>query len=192
MTDQFSISVKYISYSLKGIEYSTGLYDVVDLDDIYACTRLRGRVVAKIDVLSLLTNVFTYEIVKEVREFLMLVLKGEVREPNSLSNFILELYKADDVFRKYLRDTINKLDCDEVIIDGIIREIVGEMSRQYEEFDKYCTGINQYVICMSDGYMYYSFADSEFGPVLPFSEDIKSEVVSNVKNWKGNIRYERV
>lgn len=179
--------LKYVSDIVEIHNYRTGLRDYIDIDDIYAETKMRNRVVAKIDLFEMMRDTFTAETVSEYRDVLLMIAEGEVEDAQLLSNALKELYLSDPAFKKKLKQLIDECPPDEIIGEYIEQALANRFIQLEQEYKSAFRNKDEVVVCVSHGYLYYSFSDDEEGPMLPFR--VESEAVSNAKKWQGNIRY---
>lgn len=180
-------SIKYTREQTKVITYDTGLTDWENLDLYYRGQTLRNKVVVRADATIFLRELFSEEIIKKYRPVLMMIAKGLLTDANQFSAVIKDFIKMDEVFANKINYLFHG--CPENISFGlyIIENIAGIITDTEARYRTFFRGNPEVVICISDGWLYFSFEDSLTGPTLP--DEIECEVLSNAKNWKGQIRY---
>ena len=179
--------VKYTKEEAAVIRYDTGFTEWENLDSYYKGRTLRNKVVCKFDAMLLLTDFFTQDIIKEYRDVFIAVAKGTITDPEFFSKVIKATIKADPVFANKITDLYYS--CPEDVSFGsyIIMSLANRLSNIEADYRSFFRGSPEVVICMSNGYLYYSFEDSVEGPLLP--DKVDCEVLSYAKNWTGNFRY---
>lgn len=182
-----SLRAKYTREELRVIYYDTGICDWSSIDEVYRGASIRDKVVCRFDVAQFLNVYFSEQVIKKYRPVLMMIAKAQVVDPNKLSGVLYDLLKMDEVFANKIHYLFHT--CPEDISFGshIIQKLADVFIDTEKRYKEFFTKRPEFVICVSDGWMYYSFNDTLDGPLLP--DKVECEVLSYAKNWNGNFRY---
>lgn len=180
-------SVKYTRESTRVVTYDTGIQDWDNLDELYRGQSLRNKVVCKTDATIFLRELFSEDVIKKYRTVLMMIAKGQVTEPNQFSAVIKDFIKMDSVFANKINYLFHGCPEDRSFGSYIIENIAGIITDTEARYRTFFRGNPEVVICISNGWLYFSFEDSLSGPFLP--DKIECEVLSYAKNWKGQYRF---
>ncbi len=180
-------SIKYTKVITSVTHYDTGLCDWSDIEMAYRNQSLRGKVVCRFDAAYFLNAYFSDEIILKYRPALLMLAKALVMDSEQFSDVIKDLLKMDKVFANKIHDIFHS--CPEERSFGwhIIQTLADVFINVESRYRTFFRNRSEVVICVSDGYLYYSFDDIGIGPLLP--DRVDCEVLSNVKNWNGNYRY---
>lgn len=180
-------NVKYTKVITSVTHYDTGLCDWSDIEQAYRNQSLRGKVVCRFDACYFLNAYFSEDIVRKYRPAILMLAKALVLDPNQFSDVIKDLLKMDKVFADKIHDIFHS--CPEERSFGwhIIQTLADVFINVESRYRTFFRNRSEVVICVSDGYLYYSFDDTGIGPLLP--DRVECEVLSNVKNWNGQYRY---
>lgn len=181
------VLIKYTKMTIPVYHYDTGIELWEGIDSCFRGQQLRGKVVCKLDATDLMTDYFTAETLKKFRPVILMIAKGQVTDPTQFSNVIKEFIQMDETFANKIRDIY--AGCPEDCSFGVhlIRTLASFFTNVESNYRTFFRGRPEVVICMSDGYLYYSFNDDETGPLLP--DKVDCEVLSYVKNWNGEFHY---
>lgn len=181
--ETFQAAVKYLPYTIEATAYDTGLVDYHNLDNHFKGVTIRNKVVLKFDISSYYECYFEKETIIKYRPAIMMMAKGLVTDPNTLSAVIMDLIKNDSVFRQQIVSLFYS--CPDNVSFGfhIMNTLAKVPIQVEEEFRSFFRGKPSVVICNNDGYLYFSIEDLDKSPLLPYRIDC--EVLSNVKNWRG-------
>jgi len=169
--------------------YKTALgYQVASNVEDYKGISIRNRVIMKLDVISVMTEMFTCDSLSEYRNIIFNIMSGTILDDGKISNLITCLYIADSVFKKHLTELLYfetdlQSKCPYIaIVSSFRKEYLREVGRL-----KSITGAQgcKFVI-ESEGYLYVAVPDRLFELVLPVH--VKEEIVSYGKIWSGEIR----
>lgn len=180
-------TVKYTKSVIPVIHYDTGITDWDGIDDAYRYQSLRGKVVCRFDAAVFLSDYFTLETIKKYRPALMMLAKALVTDPQEFSDVIKDLLKMDEVFAVKIHDIFHSCPEDVSFGSHIIQTLADVFVNVESKYRTFFRNRPEVVICVSDGYLYYSFDDTSTEPLLP--DKVDCEVLSNVKNWNGGFRY---
>lgn len=180
-------SIKYTRESTRVTTYDTGLTDWDNLDQFYRGQSLRNKVVCKTDATIFLKELFSEDIIKKYRPVLMMIAKGQLVDANQFSAVIKDFIKMDPVFANKINYLFHGCPEDRSFGSYIIENIAGIITDTEARYRTFFRGNPEVVICVSDGWLYFSFEDSLSGPFLP--DKIECEVLSYAKNWKGQYRF---
>ena len=142
----------------------------------------------KLDVISLMTEMFTCDSLSKYRKTIFNIMSGTMLDDDNLSKMFTCLYIADAVFKKYLTELLYfetdlQSKCPYIaIVSSFRREYLREVG-----WLKSITGAQgcKFII-ESEGYLYVAVPDRLFELVLPVQ--VKEEIVSYGKIWSGEIR----
>lgn len=170
-------TLKYISTALTATYFDTGLKKIDGIEDVYR-KGPRGKVIAKIDLISALSSWFNEETVKLTRHSLLCIAQG-VCDSDTMSNLLNIYMKADAKFRKSINILFNECPFDMSFGKYLSYAMAEKVLKYQDEIKAKFVGRSEYYICESNGYLYFSFPDSEsynFN-IYPY------EVISDAKNW---------
>ena len=187
MWTEKNVSVKYTKATCNVLNYDTGLTDWEGLDLIYKDAILRNKVVCKLDVALMLNRYLTVDTIKTYRPVLMMIAKGTLKDPNQFSGVVNNLISIDEVFHKAIRDIFNSCPEDRSLGDYIIEVFADVFKNAENTYRSFFRGKPEVVICVSNGYLYFSIEDINNKPTL--IEELDCEVLSYAKNWKGEFQY---
>lgn len=187
MINEFGVPVKYTKCTTTVTTYDTGLTDWDGIDSFYRGQSLRDKVVCRLDTALLLTRYFEEETVRTYRPVLMLIVKGLVTDPDRFSKCIKEFMELDSRFRSAVQTIYNSCP-EEQSFGNYIIEVLADIFKNAEStYRSFFRGKPEVVICVSDGYLYFSVEDSLRVPTLP--DNIDYEVLSYAKNWRGDFQF---
>lgn len=181
-------SVKYTKTTTSVTYYDTGICDWADLDEVYRYQSLRGKVVCKMDATYFLNAYFSEETIEKYRPVLLMIAKALVLDPTQFSDVIKDLLKMDPVFALKIHDIFHSCPEDRSFGWHIIQTLADVFINVESRYRTFFRNRPEVVICVSNGFLYYSFDDTGIGPLLP--DKVNCEVLSNVKNWNGEFRYQ--
>lgn len=185
MTEQQQ--VKYTKTVVDVVSYDTGLHDWQGIDNVYRGQTLRGKVVCRFDASVFLRSYFSDEIITKYRPVLLMMAKAQVMNPVTFSDAIKDLIKMDPLFAEKINDIFHSCPEDRSFGWHIMQTLADIFINTESKYRTFFRNRPEVVICMSDGYLYYSFDDVNKSPLLP--DRVECEVLSNVKNWNGEFRY---
>lgn len=187
MMNDYDVPVKYTKCTTTVVTYDTGLTDWDGLDDIYKGSILRDKVVCKMDISMLLSRYFKEETIRKYRPVLLMIAKGLITDPVKFSNCIKEFIDIDEVFHDAIHDIFNSCP-EEQSFGSYIIDVLADVFKNAEStYRSFFRGKPEVVICISDGYLYFSVEDVVREPMLIHKLDC--EVLSYAKNWRGNFQY---
>lgn len=139
--------------------FNTNLCFVKGIDEVYK-GGVKGKVIARIDLLPALEEFFSKELIEATRSSLLRVVQGTCNE-ELLSKLLTIYLDADTKFRQ----TINKLfnECPPnssfgyYIGVGLANRIIAYHNQIKQSF----VGRSEFYICESNCYLYFSFPDIE-------------------------------
>lgn len=187
MFQENDVPLKYTGTVTTVTTYDTGLKDYANIDEIYAMASLREKVVCKMDITFELSRYFKEETIRELRPVLMVIAKGLLTDPVEFSKCITTLINYDERFKKAIRDIYNSCPEDVSFGNHIINVISDTILSTETNYRSFFRGKPEVVICISDGYLYFSVVDVDTVPMLPNKYDL--EVLSRAKNWRGVFQY---
>lgn len=179
--------IKYTKSVASVTCYDTGIADWAGVYEAYKDQVLRGKVVCRMDAASFLNVYFSEETVRVYRPVLLMMAKGLVINAEQFSGAIKDFIKMDAVFAERINDLFHS--CPEDVSFGthIVQSLADVIVNVESKYRTFFRGRPEVVICVSDGWLYYSFDDMMSGPLLP--DKAEQEVLSHVKNWNGVFRY---
>ncbi len=187
MVNDFDVPVKYTKLTTTVTTYDTGLTDWENIESIYRDQSLRDKVVCRLDVTMLLSRYFELDTIRAYRPVIMLIVKGLVTDPTKFSNCIKDFMKLDSKFRSSIQDIYNSCP-EEQSFGSYIIDVLADVFKNAEStYRGFFRGKPEVVICVSDGYLYFSIEDSMRVPTLP--DKIDCEVLSYAKNWRGEFQF---
>ncbi len=180
-------SLKYTKDLCAVTRYDTGICDWDGIEEAYRNKSFRDKVICRFDATCYLEDYFSKSTIKTYRPVLLMIAKAQVLDPNKFSEAIKDFIKLDPVFADRIHDIFHS--CPEERSFGwhIIQTLADVFINTEEKYRSFFRGRPEVVICVSNGYLYYSFEDSKVGPLLP--DRVDCEVLSYVKNWDGTFRY---
>lgn len=167
--------------------YNHGLELWRDLEFYFRGFECRNRVLVRIDVIQLLTELFSKEILIPYRSLIWNVAAGINTDINFISKTLITLMKSDPVFADKLREFYYCRDLRTSFGDYILSTIAEEILSVESRYRIYFRGMEESVYCCSGGYLYISIPDADNYIHIP-DKDVKVEVISVAKNWKGLIK----
>lgn len=182
-----SIVLKYTKIPVNVATYDTGLSDWNDIDDTYRGSTLREKVVCRIDVTNVLTQMFTPDTVNKYKPVIMMIAKGQVTDPNTLSKCIQDFIEMDALFRTRIVQLFHSCPDEDNFGWYVIQAIANLLLNVEAEYRSFFRGTSNVVICVSNGFLYFSIEDVFNEPVLPHK--VEWEVLSRVKNWNGKFNF---
>lgn len=180
-------NLKYLGFSCVVSIYNNGLEVWNDLDAYLNGFQCRNRAIIRIDAIQLITDLFSKDILLKYRKLIWLVVSGINGDVNFVSNVLTQLMRSDKVFADRLREFYYCCDRGNMSFgEYVLSEIANEILSVVDKYRIYFRGRTESVYCCSEGYIYISIDDSDNYIHLP-DKDIKVEVMSYAKNWKGLI-----
>lgn len=186
MLTEYGNPVKYTKCTTNTVVYDTGLKEWINLDSFYKDECIRDKVICKVDVTYYWKKYFSEEFIKEYRLVLMNIAKGLITDAKLFSGLMTEFIKMDSVFAQAIRDLFNSCPEDTVFGYYIIQCLADTLSSAEADYRNFFRGKPQVVICLSNGYIYFSVSDVNQEHSLPIELDC--EVISYGKNWRGNFK----
>ena len=186
MVTDYNVSVKYLKEVTDVITYDTGLTDWVNIDKLYRNKSLRNKVVVRFDVTEFLSKYFELKTIREYRPVFMMIANGLVTDAEKFSAVLTQLVNTDAVFKKEIVNLFHSCPEESSLGAHIIDSIANVFKSVELNYRSFFRGKPEVVICVSDGWLYFSVEDTEYAPELP--NDVKCEVLSYAKNWRGNFR----
>lgn len=181
------VNLKYTKSTTTVITYDTGITDYQNIDNLYRGQSLREKVVCKFDTAYLLCRYFKPETISKYRPVLMMIAKGQITDANQFSTVIRDFIEKDEVFAKQITSIFHSCP-EEQNFGHYIEQCFADVFKNVEaDYRNFFRGKPPVVICVSDGYLYFSFEDVITGPVLP--DQVQCEVLSYAKNWRGDFRF---
>ncbi len=143
---------------------------------------VRDRVICRHDLIPHLNRFFSEEFISKNRQALLILAQGSIRDPETLSSFITTMLKEDKKFREGINvlwgDCPYDMSFGEYISIGLANELLSYVKKTRERW----TGHKEFVICESDGYMYFSVPDDSSYEMRTFDRN-DYEVIHYGKNW---------
>lgn len=179
-----AVPVKYTKCKTATKNYDTGLVDYDNIESFYKGQCIRDKVICRLDATYYFRKYFTEETINKYRPALMMLATGQVLDPETLSNVINEFIDIDKEFAKAIVRLFHS--CPEDCIFGIyiIQCLADVLINAEQDYRNFFRGKPQVVICLSDGYIYFSVSDVDMKHYLPCN--LECEVISYGKNWKGD------
>lgn len=180
-------TLKYTKNTLTVVTYDTGITDWEGILDAYRNQPLRNKVVCRLDACQFLSMYFTPEFVKKYRPVIMMIMKAQVTDATQFSNVIKDMMQQDSRFKEKLHDIYYS--CPEEVSFGshIIQTLANVLRSTEERYRSFFRHRPEVVICISDGYLYFSVDDDTYLPELP--DKVDCEVISYAKSWNGVYRF---
>lgn len=187
MEIKYNVPVKYTKRLVDVIVYDTGISDWQDIEECYRGAILRDKVVCRIDATYVLYSYFKKETIEKYRPVFMYIIKGLSTDAEKFSACIKDLMNEDETFRSRIRDIYNS--CPEDCSFGwhIINTLANAVLSVEAAYRSFFRGKPEVVVCLSDGYLYFSVEDSDRITTLPC--EVNCEVISHAKNWRGTIQF---
>lgn len=187
MVTEKDMPVKYTKYSVTITTYDTGIADWDNVELCYRGESLREKVVCRLDACKFLDKYFLPSTIEKYRPVLMMIMKGIVSDPNTLSKCIYDLIDIDEVFREQIVHMFHSCPEDTTFGVYIIKTLADTLINAEINYRNFFRGLPQTVICISDGYLYFSVEDKNNEALLP--DKVECEVLSYAKNWRGVFKY---
>ena len=173
--------LKYTNIMTNHTIYDSGLEEWEDIVDIYSDS-FKKHVILRVDGMTALSDIFSMKTITELRDVIVTIAK-DLFADNDLSEVLLHLIDIDVVFRNGINQIYNECPPDkpfgEYIPIALANRIIGYKESLRQQF----TGTSNFIICESDGYIYFSIPDE-----LGYKINIPNiEVISNAKNWDYNV-----
>ena len=185
-----SQAVKYTKTMVNVTHYDTGIADWEGIRDVYAGQSIRNKVVCRFDAAQFLNMYFKKETIDVYRPVLLMLAKAQVTDPARFSGAIKDFIKMDSVFADKIHNIFHSCPEDLSFGSHIIQCLADVFINIESRYRTFFRNRPEVVICVSDGWLYYSFEDSKVGPLLP--DKVESEVLSYAKNWDGTFRYREI
>lgn len=185
--DEEYLSVKYTHDTTKVTTYHTQIQDWDNIENMYRNQQFRDKVICRIDVSYYLERYLQRDTIKQYRPVIMMIAKGLLMDANKFSDIMMYLIDNDSKFVEEIVHLYHSCDEQSTFGHHIIQtfaDVFREAENDYRSFFRHKPEV---VICVSNGYLYFSFEDTERGPLLP--DKVDYEVLSYAKNWKGEVRY---
>lgn len=161
-----------------------GLSSYSNIYQVYYGQSYRNRVVCRLDVVSTLQKYFSKAVLEKYRNVVYMIASKAITNVEQFSGCLLELCNIDKVFASQLTEMLYFKEDDKSFGDTIMQTLANEISLTENYFSSFFRGKPEFVICLSDGWLYFSVPDENRNVVLPYQ--VKTEVLSNAKNWKGS------
>ena len=180
-----SDKLKYINNIFNVECYDTGMKVYKGIDEAYLNSKI-NKVIIKLDLMYYFNDWFEQSHIDEYKDAILIIAKGLLREPKTFSEAIGFFVDNDKVFKKKIQELWGSCYWDSTFGDYIIDMFAKVITDKEEYYKEYFRGRSEFVICVSDSYMYFSIPD-EKEYILRLPNDIKYEVITNVKDWKGTV-----
>lgn len=165
-------------------EFGFGLKSYMNIYDIYNCSSVRDKVICRACMLDYLKDYFSESTLIEYGEVIFMLCTRQVEDVNTISNCLIELMEKDPIFENKLKEIYATMDKENISFgDAILNSIAGVLSGKEDYFRSYFRHKKEFVICVSDGWLYFSVQDEN--KPIDFPKDIRVEVLSYAKNWTG-------
>ena len=177
----------YTDVEVEPTQTPFGYKVVKGIETAYTGRFLRGKVVLRFDLLYLLTDVFSKEILDQYRNVIYSFIAGNLNDAEKISLVLQTLYENDNTFRLYLGELYYfRADKEKSIYANIVLDLKSKL-----EIAR--TDINHEV--KSRGYRYideselgiYCSIDDVYGEVLRVS-GVKTDIMSEPRNWNKTFR----
>lgn len=143
---------------------------------------VRGRVVCRHDLIPHLNRFFSEEFISKNRQALLILAQGSIKDADTLSSFISTILEEDEKFREGINilfgDCPYDMSFGEYIGIGLAKELIDFVQNTRVRW----AGHKEFVICESDGYMYFSVPDDSSYSMCTFDRS-DYEVIHYGKNW---------
>ena len=170
-------TLKYTNTMLNVVHFNTNLCSVQGVEQVYK-NGVKGKVIARIDLIPALEECFTKDFIDNARNSLLCVAQGVCKE--EMLSQILNIYLAEDAkFRKSINTLFNECPPNLTFGQYVSIGLANRMIAYHDKIKQAFVGRSEFYICESDGYLYFSFPDIEgyeFS-LYPY------EVMSYAKNW---------
>lgn len=178
------VELPYLHQSVIESDTLHGYLHVEGLDG-YKDVYIRNRVIIRIDVFSGMTDIFSEDIIREIRTVVFNTMAGVTRDKEMISKVLTALYLEDKTFRKFIGE-LYYFNEDRTIsfYEHITSSVRTKYTRRVDEICDLLQGTGAKVIVESDGYLYISYKDSPESYLVP--SGYKREGVSRAKIWKGD------
>lgn len=182
-------SVKYTKFTTIVNHHDTELMTWENLDNCYLNQSVRDKVVCKFDATYVLQHYFSKETVTKYREALMKIANAEevALDAKTFSDAITTWLEEDEVFRNNIRTIYYSCPDNSSFGWHIINTFADAIKSVEAKYRSFFRGRPEVVICISNGYLYFSIPDIDYKPVLP--DKVECEVLSYAKNWRGEFEY---
>lgn len=188
MMYEHNVKLKYTKTNISVCTYNTGIKDYINIDNIYRGSKLRDKVIYRVDGIRYLNKYFTDENITKYRAAFLSIIKDEITDPINLSEVIKKLLDIDNVFSEQIINIYHSCPEDNIFGKYLVQAMADCVLNAEKEYIKCFRESNTCVVGMENGYIYFAFDDNYYGPLVP--SHINGEVVSYVKNWSGEFRYE--
>lgn len=167
--------------------YDWGLELWKDIDYIFSGYECRSRVIIRVDAIKTLTDLFERNTLERYRTLIWILAAGLNTDVKFISQTLITLMKHDSVFASRLREIYYCEQFDISFGEYILRLIASQIKTVEDRYRIFFRGKSESVFCCSGGYLYISIPDEDASIHLP-NDNLKVEVVSFAKNWKGLIK----
>ncbi len=181
--------LKYLGVDTDVIVYKFGLCSYAYIEDSYRGSAIRNKTIYRIDAMySLVGRYFTKATIDKYRQAIYYLMIGKVEDVNMISTYLLELANSDEVFRDALQDILLlNVDDNTSFGDAIFSALCSCITTTHTKMVSLFRGHKDFVICESDGYIYFSVDITSDSVIIPFNAEC--EVLSYGKIWCGNFKY---
>lgn len=173
--------LKYANITTTVHVYDTNLETWDNIYDEFK-VNVRSRVICRHDLIPHLNRFFSEEFISKNRQALLILAQGSIKDPETLSNLINTMLEEDTKFREGINilfgDCPYDMSFGEYIGIGLAGELLTFVQRTRERW----TGCKEFVICESDGYLYFSVPDEQDYTMKTFDRN-DYEVIHYGKNW---------
>ena len=173
--------LKYANIMTNVQEFSTGLSSWENIYEEYKVS-VRGRVVCRHDLIPHLNRFFSEEFISKNRQALLILAQGSIRDADTLSEFINTMLAEDIKFREGINILFSDCPTEQTFGDYIAIGLANEILQYVQQTRDRWTGHKEFVICESDGYMYFSVPDESDYEMKTFNRN-EYEVIHYGKNW---------
>lgn len=178
--------IKYTKLETTVTTYENGLESWVGIANAFNDLSIRGKAVCRIDLLESFDDMFKEETRTEYRNAIMVLANGKCKDVNTISTVLKQLVELDPIFESKIINMYYGLRPDQSLGGVFLNELSSRIGYFDGFFRNFFRGKSEFVICVSDGYLYFSIEDINYELALP--RLFKVEVLSNARNWKGNIK----
>lgn len=179
--------LKYTKASVEVYTFETGLSVWKDIEWYYRDESFRDKVICRIDTIPLLHDIFSREILEKYRTAIFFLASMQSHDPEQISGIIRQLADIDKLFASKITEYYYTCDMDVSFGEYIIQSIADAIRMQENRFRDFFRGKTESVICLSNGYLYICVPDGWDTIAMP--EKVNCEVISNAKNWSGQITF---
>lgn len=181
--------VKYANKDTTVVVYDNGLESWYGIDSLFDGLSVRNKVVCRVDLCETLSDFFTKETIQNNRNAILYMAEGLCTDPEILSSALQELVKSDTVFETKITNIFYNMGNNESLGKSFLRQLSARFLEADSEYRSFFRGKTEFVICVSDGYLYFAIGDYDYEVELPY--DFNVEVLSYARNWKGKIKVTR-